>query len=196
MLVVFQVQSVALISSEVGVKLKNPENSKFSKKNVVQIYWTHVRPVRPPAGAPGFSSCLSEGYRHGDQPWLIYLCGLGGLYWSYCVVGSIWITWSAGLARSCWPSWASWFTRTQGNFQLHVYYIPVYIVYFQFAYEPDWQTSVVLKYKKPRSKLWSKQRYMILHYTYCIQYFLLLCQTDLKRTTTVDVVCNSNLKCL
>ena len=41
-----------LISSEVGVKLKNRENSKFSKKNkiVVQIDWTHVRPVRPPAG--------------------------------------------------------------------------------------------------------------------------------------------------
>jgi len=43
-----------LISSEVGVKLKNREHSKFSKKhkNVVQIYWKHVRPVRPPAGAP------------------------------------------------------------------------------------------------------------------------------------------------
>jgi len=34
-----------LIISEVGVKLKNRENSKFSKTNkiVVQIYWTHVR---------------------------------------------------------------------------------------------------------------------------------------------------------
>ena len=44
-----------LISSEVGVKLKNWENSKFSENNkiVVQIYWTHVRPVRPPVGAPG-----------------------------------------------------------------------------------------------------------------------------------------------
>ena len=42
-----------LINYEVGVKLKNRENSKFSKKKiVVQIYWTHVRPVRPPAGAP------------------------------------------------------------------------------------------------------------------------------------------------
>jgi len=40
-----------LIGSEVGVKLKNRENSKFSKKNkiVVQIYWT---PVRSPAGDP------------------------------------------------------------------------------------------------------------------------------------------------
>ena len=39
-----------LISSEVGVKLKNLENSKFSKKNknVVQIYWTHVRALRAP----------------------------------------------------------------------------------------------------------------------------------------------------
>jgi len=43
-----------ILSSEVGVKLKNRENSKFSKKNkiVVQIYWTHMRPVCPPAGAP------------------------------------------------------------------------------------------------------------------------------------------------
>ena len=47
-----------LISSEVGVKLKNEENSKFSKKIikkskiVVQTYWTHVRPVHPPVGAP------------------------------------------------------------------------------------------------------------------------------------------------
>ena len=41
-----------LIRSEVGVKLKNRKNSKFSKKNkiAVQIYWAHVR---PPAGAPG-----------------------------------------------------------------------------------------------------------------------------------------------
>ena len=45
-----------LISSEVGSKLKNLENLKFSKKNkiVIQIYWTHVRPVRLPAGTPGF----------------------------------------------------------------------------------------------------------------------------------------------
>jgi len=44
-----------LITSEIGAKLKNQENSKFSKKNkiLVQIYWTHVRPVRPPVGAPG-----------------------------------------------------------------------------------------------------------------------------------------------
>jgi len=43
-----------LISCEVGVKIKNQKNSKFSKKNkiVVQIYWTHVRPVHSPAGAP------------------------------------------------------------------------------------------------------------------------------------------------
>jgi len=42
------------ISSEVGVKLKNRENSEFSKNNiVVQIYWTHVRPMRPHAGASG-----------------------------------------------------------------------------------------------------------------------------------------------
>jgi len=41
-----------LISSEVGVKLKNRENSKFSEKNWSKFYWTHVRPVRPPAGAP------------------------------------------------------------------------------------------------------------------------------------------------
>jgi len=40
----------------VGVKLKNRENSEFSLKNkiVVQIYWTHVRPVRPPAGTSAY----------------------------------------------------------------------------------------------------------------------------------------------
>ena len=48
-----------LISSDVGVKLKNREHSKFSNKDkkVVQIYWTHVRPVRPPADAPVVSQC-------------------------------------------------------------------------------------------------------------------------------------------
>ena len=47
-------QKWKLMSSEVGVKLKNRENLKFIKKNkiVVQIYWTHVRPMRPLAGAP------------------------------------------------------------------------------------------------------------------------------------------------
>jgi len=44
-----------IISFEVGVKLNDRENSKFSKKSkiVVQIYWMHVLRVRPPAGAPG-----------------------------------------------------------------------------------------------------------------------------------------------
>jgi len=55
LLQLYWVRKWKLISSEVGVKLKNRENSKFSKKSiiVVQIHWTHVRPVRPSAGAPG-----------------------------------------------------------------------------------------------------------------------------------------------
>jgi len=42
-----------LISSEVGVKLKNRKNSKFSKKiKLWSKFTTYVRPVRPPVGAP------------------------------------------------------------------------------------------------------------------------------------------------
>jgi len=47
-----------LISSEVGVKLQNRENSKSGKKNkiVVQIYWTHVPCIR--LRAPLAQGCL------------------------------------------------------------------------------------------------------------------------------------------
>jgi len=58
--------------SEVGVKLKNRENSKFINRNktVVQIYWTHVCSVRPPAGAADL--CLQiKGISYEDPPKLV-----------------------------------------------------------------------------------------------------------------------------
>jgi len=70
-----------LISSEVGVKLKNEENSKFSKKIikkskiVVQTYWTHVRPVHPPVGAPvdrySADNRYSMEWRYTDYQWIL-----------------------------------------------------------------------------------------------------------------------------